>query len=456
MWRATSESRAIYPLIVYGSAGVLNLLAARYISNGRSVPPLEASPACQSGKWAELVALVPGIALGLFAWFWHGERALTPHADNLMAQAAAVSTQPPPPHQIVDGGERGRMPMHEASCPSAPHSAATPDGATGATVVRASSRKLPQAAGQRACSSSMAAVAWAERRKARLERARHRRVEQLRGDVVAGEIETVGRVARRGLEHAHHLRFPHPPDRAANPDHNAGHAGASGTICCVCYDRCIDTTLHPCGHVALCAPTSPMPSIHPAAHAVVPRSSTSIPYEYRAHTIGASYGLQPGASYGLQPGAPYGLQPGASYGLQPGASYGLQPGASYGLQPGASYGLQQHLSGARLIGHNGSSRSGLQQHLSGARLISHNGSSRSGAFSMAQMEEALELYLEETRSSKTQLRSEARGLGLNLVTGKTYGSAQRLSAALRNGGAPRANLKQAKKYPLVKACLVLI
>jgi hypothetical protein len=72
------------------------------------------------------------------------------------------------------------------------------------------------------------------------------------------------------------------------------------------------------------------------------------------------------------------------------------------------------------------------------------------------MEEALELYLEETRSSKTQLRSEARGLGLNLVTGKTYGSAQRLSAALRNGGAPRANLKRAKKYPLVKACLVLI
>lgn len=99
---------------------------------------------------------------------------------------------------------------------------------------------------------------------------------------------------------------------------------------------------------------------------------------------------------------------------------------------------------------------GLQQHLKGARLIGNDDSSRSGAFSMAQLEEALELYIQDTSSSKTQLRSEARGLGLNLVTGKIYGSAQRLSAALSNGDAPRAKLKQAKKYPLVKACLVLI
>ena len=99
---------------------------------------------------------------------------------------------------------------------------------------------------------------------------------------------------------------------------------------------------------------------------------------------------------------------------------------------------------------------GLQQHLKGARLIGNDDSSRSGAFSMAQLEEALELYLEETSSSKTQLRSEARGLGLNLVTGKIYGSAQRLSAALRSGHAPRAKLKEAKQFPLVKACLVLI
>jgi hypothetical protein len=99
---------------------------------------------------------------------------------------------------------------------------------------------------------------------------------------------------------------------------------------------------------------------------------------------------------------------------------------------------------------------GLRQHLEGARLIGNNDSSRSGAFSMAQLEDALELYLEETMSSKTQLRSEARGLGLNLETGKTYGSAQRLSAALRSGHAPRAKLKEAKQFPLVKACLVLI
>ena len=147
MWRERASS-AIYPLIVYGSSEF-----ARYFTNGRAVParmmpPLEASPAYQFGKWARLVALSMGL---LPVVVWHGERALrrywqnrrrrseimirTQHADHLMAQAAAVTAQPlaigstaaDALRAIIDAGVTGSTTvlqhrLLEGLRPNAPHS----------------------------------------------------------------------------------------------------------------------------------------------------------------------------------------------------------------------------------------------------------------------------------------------------------------------------------------------
>ena len=72
---------------------------------------------------------------------------------------------------------------------------------------------------------------------------------------------------------------------------------------------------------------------------------------------------------------------------------------------------------------------------------------------MAALERALQDWTISTGSSRTQVRKDVRNMGLNLATGKLYGSPQQLSLSLKNG-APTVSKKQAKKYPLLKSCLV--
>ena len=72
---------------------------------------------------------------------------------------------------------------------------------------------------------------------------------------------------------------------------------------------------------------------------------------------------------------------------------------------------------------------------------------------LARLEEALQEWRETTGCSVTAIAKELRAMGLNLATGRAYGSPHKLAAAIRNG-AGTVNGKRAKKYHLVKTCLV--
>lgn len=72
---------------------------------------------------------------------------------------------------------------------------------------------------------------------------------------------------------------------------------------------------------------------------------------------------------------------------------------------------------------------------------------------LARLEEALQEWRETTGCSVTAIAKELRAMGLNVATGRAYGSPHKLAAAIRNG-AGTVNGKRAKKYHLVKKCLV--
>lgn len=69
------------------------------------------------------------------------------------------------------------------------------------------------------------------------------------------------------------------------------------------------------------------------------------------------------------------------------------------------------------------------------------------------LESGLKEFKDGMGLSMTALKNEIRPLGLNLVTGRVYGSAWRLNAALQNG-APYASKNRVKEFKFLKGCLV--
>lgn len=242
MWRERASS-AIYPLIVYGSSEF-----ARYFTNGRAVParmmpPLEASPAYQFGKWARLVALSMGL---LPVVVWHGERALrrywqnrrrrseimirTQHADHLMAQAAAVTAQPLASgttaadalRAIIDAGLSGSrttvLPhrLFEGLRPNAPHSL----------------RMLALLA-------------------CRIE-ALHRSVSG--GGVAGGTASPSSSTCAivRNPDRASSAALAPTTTTAQEGKREEAPSASDFTTCRVCLDAPVDAVLAPCGHLAAC------------------------------------------------------------------------------------------------------------------------------------------------------------------------------------------------------------
>ena len=76
-------------------------------------------------------------------------------------------------------------------------------------------------------------------------------------------------------------------------------------------------------------------------------------------------------------------------------------------------------------------------------------------FSLRSLENALQEWRIDDGCSITALKEEVRALGINLATGKHYGSSRKLEAAIRNG-AGTVNKDKAKRYPLVKKCLATV
>lgn len=86
-------------------------------------------------------------------------------------------------------------------------------------------------------------------------------------------------------------------------------------------------------------------------------------------------------------------------------------------------------------------------------LIGFSSSVQPDSFDLQSLENALEEWRLDDCQSITSVKKEVRSLGINLATGKTYGSAHKLQMAIKNGAATLPT-KKAKRYPLLKSCLV--
>ena len=88
-------------------------------------------------------------------------------------------------------------------------------------------------------------------------------------------------------------------------------------------------------------------------------------------------------------------------------------------------------------------------------LICPSAKKKPEEFSLRSLETALQEWRIDDGCSITALKEEVRALGINLATGRNYGSSRKLEMAIRNGAAT-VHKDKAKRYPLVKKCLVTV